>query len=104
MIHFEVWPQAKIDYEPLANGLLDIIKQMPDDYQAALAIGMLPAPIMELLKKALTDKLITICCINHDMEPTPENMSMFSLEKERFNDIMHKITSRILKQRPVKLA
>ena len=103
-LHFEVWPKTTIDYDALANGIIALTETMSEDYQAALAVGMLPAPIMEILEKQLNEKLIECCCKNHDMPATPENMSMFLLNREKFNEVIRNITVQVLNKRPVKLA
>ena len=45
-----------IDADALAKGMLSMVPKLGEEYEAALMIGMLPAPLMKLLDDALTSK------------------------------------------------
>lgn len=54
-----------VDAEALARGLLRITESLPDEYGAALALGMLPAPLFESLRKLLGEKYDQIAGVPH---------------------------------------
>ena len=45
-----------VDADAIAKGLLDMVPELGDAYEGALAFGMLPAPLMESLRGILGDK------------------------------------------------
>ncbi len=93
------WPHMTIDADAIATGMLKMTKSLPDEYQNALTFGMLPAPLMDLLNKILTEKIKNECCKIHDLPETIECRNLFSLPKNKFNAIIHEITIKILKGR-----
>ena len=46
-----------IDIDALAAELLNLIQTMPDPYTEALALGMLPAPLMDKLSGMMREKI-----------------------------------------------
>lgn len=93
------WPNATINTDAIASGMLVMIKSLPEEYQTALAIGMLPAPLMDILSKIITEKLKNECCKFYDMPETEEYRNLFELPKNKYNTVIHEITVKILKGR-----
>lgn len=48
--------QITVNADAIAEGMLEMVMDMPDSYQGALAVGMLPAPLMAMLERQLNDK------------------------------------------------
>jgi hypothetical protein len=51
---------VKVDHKEIATGLLEMVETMPESYGNALAVGMLPAPLMNLLDRILADKAVEL--------------------------------------------
>jgi len=67
--------------------------EMPDDsYVAALAFGMLPAPLMEMCETQIKEKLQREACRHYEMDPTEKNLDMIEPEKKQVAEIMHEIS------------
>ena len=66
-----------IDTEKIAVGMLEIARELEDDYQVAMRFGMLPAPLMDILSRAL---------------------GKYSLSKNGHKEAMHEISLAMLKR------
>ena len=93
------WPNATVNTDAIAAGMLKMTESLPEEYQTALVFGMLPAPLMELLTKIMTEKLKNECCRFYDMPETEEYRDLFILPKNRFNAVILEITVKMLQDR-----
>ena len=99
MAPIECWPSMKINTDAIASSILEMVNTLPEEYQAALSIGMLPAPLMGILDKQLTDKIKGECCKIHDLPETDGYKDLFELPARKFDAIIHEISVKILQGR-----
>ena len=92
----ECWPDFKIDIKPLARGFYDMIDELPECYTNAIAFGMLPAPLMEMIERNIKDKMLELCCKSYGMAPTDDNKSFFVLPPHKLADLNRAISVEIL--------
>ena len=49
-----------VDVDKLAQGMVDLCRELPSEYQNAMTYGMLPAPIMDRLSQLLKEKAVAV--------------------------------------------
>ena len=90
----ECFPKIQCDRKAIAQGIYNMTMEL-DDYKDALAFGMLPAPLMEMMERNLKDKLLESCCALFGWKPTKENLGLLNLNKKKYNDLVHDISLEI---------
>ena len=95
-LQFEAWPKFTIDYKAIAQGIYDMTGELGDNYVGALSLGMLPAPLMDMLDKQIADKAKCTLCELYDCPKTDENKAMFILPKGKVEEIVRQVTLEVL--------
>jgi hypothetical protein len=93
----------ELDCRAVAKGLIDMTMTMDDNYQGALAFGMLPAPLMEILGKQLKEKFVDLVQLSYPASDVILNNTEYRnvlLEEYgiTFDEAMDKFTKKASKE------
>jgi len=80
----------KVDADAIARGLLDMVPDLGESYEGALAFGMLPAPLMDSLRKMLGDKFDTITAEQSQMANTLGELGLVEMAGDMHTEIQDK--------------
>ena len=62
----------KVDYTKLTDQVFELIQEMPEEYQSALSLGMLPAPIMDMVERNFEEEVKNIIYKQYGLDEDPE--------------------------------
>lgn len=80
----------KVDVTAIARGLLEMVSDLGEDYEAALSMGMLPAPLMDSLGKMLGDKFDSLAAKQRTMANTLGELGLVEMAGDIHTEIQNK--------------
>ena len=80
----------QVNVDAIAQGMLEMVPDLGENYEAALQLGMLPAPLMDILHKQLADKFDQLAVKHSKMADTMAELGFPEYAEEMRREITEK--------------